>query len=125
MGGVLLLRDCKHFPSSRESAESAKLRRRHDRKGNSVTSKAGFSGWSADECVTARLAEAGGRRGRSESKKELERWFGEQLARLYGEILAEPLPDELADLVEKLRRDKKSSVWDADLNRGSNFPEAP
>jgi hypothetical protein len=90
-----------------------------------VTSKVWFNGSNADECATARLEEACGRRRRSESKKELERWFSEQLARLYGEILAEPLPDELADLVRRLRRDKKSSVWEADLNRGSNSPKAP
>jgi hypothetical protein len=36
-------------------------------------------------------------------------WFNEELCRLYAEMLDEPLPDELVNLLEQIRRGKKSA----------------
>jgi hypothetical protein len=42
------------------------------------------------------------------SATSVERWFSEHLSRLYAEMINEPLPEELADLLEQMRRGKKS-----------------
>ena len=44
----------------------------------------------------------------SASANSPERWFNEQLSQLYGEMLCEPLPEELVGLLEQIRRGKKS-----------------
>lgn len=77
-------------------------------KSNSVTSHVWSNGLNSDDGAKKRRENNLGRPGRSESAKELERWFNDQLSQLYAEILGEPLPNELSDLLEQLRRDKKA-----------------
>jgi Anti-sigma factor NepR len=41
------------------------------------------------------------------SPAALDRWLNEKLRMLYGPVLSEPIPDDLAQLIELHRRDKQ------------------
>jgi anti-sigma factor NepR-like protein len=45
-----------------------------------------------------------------ESTRALAPWFNKQLSRLYAEMLKEPLPEEMLNLLKQLRRNKKSTL---------------
>lgn len=40
---------------------------------------------------------------------KLDYWFNSQLMQMYSEVVSEPLPRELLDLLEKLREKKKNA----------------
>lgn len=44
-----------------------------------------------------------------EAPAKLDYWFNSQLLQMYSEVVSEPLPRELLDLLEKLREKKKNT----------------
>jgi hypothetical protein len=43
------------------------------------------------------------------SKGAIDRWLNEKLQMLYGPVLSEPIPEQLAQLIAKHRRDQEDS----------------
>jgi hypothetical protein len=44
-----------------------------------------------------------------EAPVKLDYWFNSQLMQMYAEVVSEPLPNELLDLLEKFREKKKNT----------------
>jgi Anti-sigma factor NepR len=77
-------------------------------KSNNVALKARSDVFGAGDHDAARRGNGSdGRPGRHRNHV-VERCFNDELSRLYIEMLDEPLPDRLQDLLEQLRRGKKS-----------------
>src|SRR5262245_27359141 len=79
-----------------------------DGKSNDVALKARSGNSDGGDRTAAQRRESRDLATGSASTNSPERWFNEQLSQLYGEMLCEPLPEELVGLLEQIRRGKKS-----------------
>jgi len=90
-------------------------------KGNSVITKESITGSEVRRHTHMRRSHVPERTWHAKPQTGLERWISEQLCEIYAEVLSEPLPRSLVDLLEKFRRDKKIFAGPVDAGKGSNF----